>query len=153
MSKDSDLMLTQTLVVGKGENRKFYGYRDDIGWTISSIPINIFPINITMTNLKQVYNDHNFTDVRLVRVKMQIIDKTKMTSEEMTAMAEKASKGNLVFEDVFTLLDHMVEVAKTNPSQKTSNIIEELEDHLVAIFNKREIDYTRMHKDLYNGNR
>ena len=76
-----------------------------------------------------------------------------MTSKEITAMAEKASKGNLVLEDVFTLLDHMVEVAKTNPSQKTSNVIEELEDHLVAIFNKKEIDYTRMHKDLYNGNR
>lgn len=72
-----------------------------------------------------------------------------MTSKEITAMTKKAGKGNLIIEDVYTLLDHMVEVAFTNPSEETSNIIEELEDHLVAIFNSQELEYTRIHTDLY----
>ena len=72
-----------------------------------------------------------------------------MTSEEITAMAEKASKKDLVVEDVYTLLDHMVEFAKIYPSKETSNMIEELEDHLVAIFNLQELEDTRMHKELY----
>ena len=73
---DYNLMLLQTLVVGEGEHREFYGYMDGIGWVTSSTPIRMYALHVTMTNLKHVHDDHDFTDVRLVRVKMQIIDDT-----------------------------------------------------------------------------
>tara|TARA_R110000822_G_scaffold454_2_gene2178 strand:+ start:2058 stop:2306 length:249 start_codon:yes stop_codon:yes gene_type:complete len=69
-----DLVLAQTLVIGKDENRKFYGHIDGIGWCTSSTPISTFILSITMEQLKQIHEGHDFTDVRLVKVKMQIID-------------------------------------------------------------------------------
>lgn len=74
MSKDYNLMMVQTLVVGEGEYREFYGYLEGVGWCTSSTPIKMYALHVTMTNLKQVHDDNDFDGVRLVRVKMQIID-------------------------------------------------------------------------------
>ena len=70
----SDTLLLQTLVVGEGDYREFYGHIEGIGWCTSTTPIKMFDPNVSMTDFIKLY-EHDFTDVRLVNIKIEITEK------------------------------------------------------------------------------
>ena len=65
----------QTLVIGEGKYREFYGHVDDIGWCTSTLPIKLVKPSVTMHDFKKCYPDNNWKGVRLVDIKMKITEK------------------------------------------------------------------------------
>jgi hypothetical protein len=69
-------MKVQTLVIGKGKYREFYGHIDDIGWCTSTMPIKLLNPDVTMDQVKKHSPENkNWKGVRLVEIKMKINEK------------------------------------------------------------------------------
>jgi hypothetical protein len=69
-------MLVQTLVIGEGKSKEFYGYVTYVGWCTSTMPITLLDSDATMEQVKKYSpKNDNWEGVRLVEIKMKITEK------------------------------------------------------------------------------